>query len=121
VNDAPFSGVEFDVWESSTDALIVLAVRGELDAVSAPRLAEAIGNSLARGAPSLIVDLSDLNFLGSAGMTVLLDGHAVAESRSQWFGVVADGPGTSRPIKVIGLDRELRLYSTVEAARTNVP
>jgi hypothetical protein len=32
------------------------------------------------------------------------------------FGVVADGPSTSRPIQLVGLDQTLTLYATLEQA-----
>ncbi|BCI92312.1 hypothetical protein NIIDMKKI_75180 [Mycobacterium kansasii] len=44
-----------------------------------------------------------MDFLASAGMTVLVTANAqvVAPTR---FAVVADGPATSRPIKLMGID-----------------
>jgi anti-anti-sigma factor len=94
--------------------VVVLAVRGDVDALSAPRLIEAIGTELEAAADALIVDLTDVDFLASAGMTVLLEGHQAAGAKA--FAVVADGPSTSRPLKLMGLDQELRLYPTLAAA-----
>jgi anti-sigma B factor antagonist len=99
------------------DGVAVLAARGELDALTAPRLDETIKASFAKEATAaVVVDLLGLEFLASAGMTVLLDGQRAACQRKIWFGVVADGPRTSRPMKLMGLDQELDLYSTLEAA-----
>jgi len=102
----------------SIDEVDVLAVRGELDALTAPQLDEAINASFAKEPTALVVDLLDLEFLASAGMTVLLDGQKTANQLKSRFGVVADGPRTSRPMKLMGLDQELDLYPTLDAALT---
>ena len=51
-------------------------------------------------------------------MTALLDGHKTAIQLKSRFGVVADGPRTSRPMRLMGLDQELDLYPTLNAALT---
>ena len=102
----------------SIDEVDVLAVGGELDALTAPQLDEAINASFAKEPTALVVDLLGLEFLASAGMTVLLDGQKTANQLKSRFGVVADGPRTSRPMKLMGLDQELDLYPTLDAALT---
>lgn len=93
----------------------MLEVSGDLDALTAPHLAEAITASLAEQTGTLIVDLSKLDFLASAGMGVLIAGNHAANDAQQ-FGVVADGPITARPMKLVGLDGILRIYPTLDAA-----
>jgi anti-sigma B factor antagonist len=110
---------QFDVRPTSTGDVIVLAVRGELDALTAPQLAEAITNSLTQAPAALVVDFSELDFLASAGMTVLLLGHHLAGSSTR-FAVVADGPSTSRPMKMMGLDSVFSLYPTLGAALADI-
>jgi anti-sigma B factor antagonist len=112
-------GPRFDVRTTSTGDVVVLAVRGELDALTAPQLAEAITNTLAEAPAALVVDFSELDFLASAGMTVLIDGHEAA-GKSTRFAVVANGPSTSRPLKVMGLDDVFRLYPTLGAALADI-
>lgn len=105
-----------DIHETPIDGVTVLAVRGELDAHTAPRLAEAIGSALADVPMGLIVDLEELSFLSSAGMTTLIDGDRSAGRSGKQFGVVVDGAATSRPLTTMGIDRLLNLYPTVHAA-----
>ena len=97
-----------------------IAVRGELDALTAPQLDDAINASLAKEPIALVIDLLELSFLASAGMTVLLDGQRAASQLKKRFGVVADGPRTSRPMKLIGVDQVLSLYPTLEAALSSM-
>ena len=116
MNDDPERKLTLSV--RSIDEVDVLAVGGELDALTAPQLDEAINASFAKEPTALVVDLLDLDFLASAGMTVLLDGQKTASQLKSRFGVVADGPRTSRPMKLMGLDQELDLYPTLDAALT---
>ncbi|OOK76118.1 putative stage II sporulation protein [Mycobacterium kansasii] len=60
-----------------------------------------------------------MDFLASAGMTVLVTANAqvVAPTR---FAVVADGPATSRPIKLMGIDSVFPLYLTLDSALSSL-
>jgi anti-sigma B factor antagonist len=110
-----------DLRIRSVDGVVVLAACGELDALTAPQLADAISTSLMdTQTAAVVVDLLDLQFLASACMTVLLDGHRTSSQLAKRFGVVADGPGTSRPMKIVGLDRVLTLHATLKAALSSM-
>ncbi|POX85645.1 STAS domain-containing protein [Mycobacterium kansasii] len=115
----PATPTAFGVQQSQADHAVVLAVSGEVDMLTAPQLAEAIQTALAAGPPALIVDLSKVDFLASAGMTVLVTANAqvVAPTR---FAVVADGPATSRPIKLMGIDSVFPLYRTLDSALSSL-
>jgi anti-sigma B factor antagonist len=113
---AAAAGPDLDVQTSSIDGVEVLTVRGALDLLTAPTLAEAIDAALGEAAGAVVVDLSKLEFLASAGMTVLLEGHAAACDVEKGFAVVADGPGTSRPMRMMGVDQVVAVHPTLEAA-----
>lgn len=102
---------KFDVKTSRVGGVAVLSVRGDIDALTAPSLTEAIAAAQAEQPSAVIVDLSDVEFLASAGMTALVTAHQQITPSAQFL-VVADGPGTSRPIKLMGVDGLLALYST---------
>ena len=64
--------VPFDVvTESRPDGIDVLAVRGELDLNTAPRLDEELQEAL-QGVSSLVVNLSDCEFIDSTGVALLV-------------------------------------------------
>ncbi len=109
----------FQVGNQQIDGAVVLAVSGEVDMLSAPRLAEAIHTALAASPAALIVDLSKVDFLASAGMTVLLTAQDEVVPPTQ-FAVVAHGAATSRPIQLTKLDSVLPLYSTLDSALESV-
>jgi anti-anti-sigma factor len=105
----------FQVGMRQIDQAVVVTVSGEVDMLSAPQLAEAIHTAQAARPAALIVDLSKVDFLASAGMTVLITAQAEVVPPTR-FAVVADGAATSRPIKLTGLDSVLSLYGTLDSA-----
>ena len=67
----------------------------------------------------MIVDLSGVDFLASAGLQALVATHENV-SETAGFAVVADGPATSRPIQLTGLDQILSLHPTLAEAMAAV-
>ena len=115
----PIDPTAFAVGKQQVDQAVVLTVSGEVDMLSSPHLAEAIQTALATKPAALVVDLSKVDFLASAGMTVLVTAQAEAEPPTQ-FAVVANGSATSRPIKLMGIDSVLALYSSLDDALSGI-
>lgn len=111
--------IAFEVGKHQVDETVVLTVSGEVDMLSAPQLAEAIHTALASRPAGLVVDLSNVDFLASAGMTVLVSAQSDVAPPTR-FAVVANGPATSRPIKLMGLDNVLSMCSTLDRALSHV-
>lgn len=94
----------------------VVAASGVLDMLTSPQLDAAIDASLRKEPSALIVDLSDVDFLASAGMGVLVAARDKVNGTVK-FGVVANGPATSRPLTLVGLADVIGLYPTLGEAR----
>ena len=62
----------FGISVSDTDDPPVLAVRGEVDLASAPKLAAAMGELINRGHNQVVVDLGAVEFIDSSGLGVLV-------------------------------------------------
>jgi anti-sigma B factor antagonist len=66
----------------------------------------------------LIVDLTDVEFLASAGIGLLIDVQRLTESSPVQMRVVAEGATTYRPLRILGVEQYLQIYPTVAQART---
>lgn len=108
-------GTDITVSENWVNRVVVVSVSGAVDMLSAPLLSDSIRSALSKGPAGLIVDLSDVDFLASAGMSALVTAHEEVSTAAK-FAVVADGPSTSRPIKLVGIADILALYSTLDEA-----
>jgi anti-sigma B factor antagonist len=73
---------------------VVVRLRGELDSYTAPALRDRLEEHLASYPDVVLVDMTELEFLGVAGLTVLLDAQAAAEARHIQLVVT----GTPQPV-----------------------
>ncbi|HEX9337697.1 MAG TPA: STAS domain-containing protein [Pseudonocardiaceae bacterium] len=103
------------VVESVGPRAVVLHLAGELDMVTAPGFAEHVQQHVA-GGPSLVLDLSGVTFLGSAGLAVLAEARNLAVARAVQVRVVAASRNVLRPMEVTGLDKVLTVVPDVATA-----
>ncbi len=99
------------VGEEWVGRVAVVSVSGVVDMLTAPQLEEGIQSALGQNPTGLIVDFTEVEFLASAGMGILVATHDEA-SEDVRFCVVADGPATSRPLKLVGIADMIPLYAT---------
>ena len=113
---APLSDKDdFSAHASIVDGQVVVSVTGSVDMLTAPGLAECIESTLAKKPNGLIVDLSKVEFLGSAGISVLMKTRdSLGDSTP--FCVVADGPTTHRPLTLLGINEIMSLCRTLDDA-----
>lgn len=104
------------ISEEWSGRIVVISVSGTLDMLTSPQLAEAIATAFLKNPSAMIIDLSGVDFLASAGMGVLVAASDRADGKLK-FAVVADGPATSRPLTLVGLAEVLGLQPSVERAR----
>jgi anti-sigma B factor antagonist len=100
---------------SVQDDATVLTVAGEVDLATAPALESAIEATLGGAPTALIIDLSQVTFLASAGMAALVGAHQRA-GQSTRLAVVADGPATSRQLRMTNLDQVFDVHRTLDDA-----
>lgn len=98
---------------------VVISASGVIDMLTSPQLEASIDASLARKPAAIIIDFSDVDFLASAGMGVLVSARDRA-AETTGFAVVANGPATSRPLKLVGLADVIGMYATLEEARAGL-
>jgi anti-anti-sigma factor len=70
----------FAMERSGVAGAACVAVAGEVDVEAAPRLRDALVEAVADG-EQVVVDLSSVTFMDSAGLSALVVAHRVAEAR----------------------------------------
>jgi len=113
-NDERLPILGFAVW--TLESSVVVSVAGEIDIATAPELSEALGAVVCRHPGGIIVDLTDVDFLGAAGLTVLLDARKRATACDTWFDLVCPQALPRRVIALAGLEVALSLQDTVFGA-----
>lgn len=106
--------------ENWVGRVAVVAATGDLDMLTAPQLRDAVQAALGKDPAGLVVDLTSVEFLGSAGMQVLMETHNQTDGTDIRFAVVADGSATSRPLKITGIADLIDLFSSLDEALDNI-
>ncbi len=111
------------VLQAQQEALVV-TVAGEIDVLTVGRLRAAVAagfEQLPDGA-ALVIDLTEVTFLGSPGLQALVDATRAAQHRREPLRIVVDHRRpVIRPIELAGLDDILALYHTVDQALQPAP
>jgi len=94
----------------------VLALRGELDVESGPKLREALLEAIGEGGRRVVVDLEGVDFIDSAGLGVLVGGLKRARSNDGDLALVATGRSVLKVLEITGLTRVFELHTAREAA-----
>lgn len=95
----------------------VVTVGGEIDAWTAPRLAEILTARARSTIRSLIIDLSGVTFLGAAGLEVLARACLLGRSRGIRVRLITGkSRAAARALAIAGLHDRLPVISTVDVA-----
>ncbi len=96
--------------------VVVLHVSGELDTTSSNELTTPLDSHVVEGNRAVVVDLSGVKFLGSAGLEALVVGQQRATRVGVGFVVVASSRAALRPIEATGLDSVFTIVASVDEA-----
>ena len=97
----------------------VVAVAGELDIYTAPQFEAALLHSIDEGARRVVVDLTDVTFIDSTALSVVVG--AVKRLRSAGDGsldIVYGSDNVRRVFEITGLASVLGMYAGSPAARS---
>jgi anti-sigma B factor antagonist len=97
-------------------ATVLLTVRGEIDTLTAPAFTAATDELLAASGDTLVIDLSEVRFLASSGLAVLISAAHRAEERGLRLRLVVPTRAVRRPIEITGTGELFDLHTDVDAA-----
>ena len=98
---------------------VLLAVNGEVDTLTAPRLQAAVDKALGTAVEertALVVDLTGVTFLASSGLAVLIGGARRATAAGRRLGLVATTRAVTRPLEVTGADALFDVHTDLATA-----
>jgi anti-sigma B factor antagonist len=105
------------LWLSTrvAEPYAIVTVGGELDVASAGTLKEHLVKVLRRLGPRLALDLGELSFMDSSGLSVLIGCWKLARGMGGTLCVVAPPDLVRRKLRITGLDRRLDVFPDVRA------
>jgi len=84
-----------------------VAIRGELDAATGPSVSETVHALTGDGLAGVVIDLDDVTFVDSRGLSVLLESHREATDRKMTLMVRNPQPAVQRLLRITGVDAVL--------------
>jgi anti-sigma B factor antagonist len=94
----------------------VVTVNGEIDVHTGPALRDHLLSVFAHGEDTVVVDLSQVSFLDSSGLGVLVSAHKRARATDGELRIAACRPQVATIFQITALDRAFCIYPTVGGA-----
>jgi anti-sigma B factor antagonist len=101
---------------SDSPETTVIAVSGEIDVYTAPKLREKLVSLVDSGNYHLIVDMEGVEFLDSTGLGVLVGGLKRVRAHEGWIDLVSTQGRILRIFRITGLNKVFSIYDTVAQA-----
>ena len=95
----------------------VVNVGGELDVYTAPRLKETLEQALPE-VERLVLDLSEVHFLDSTALGVLVGAQQLSEDKESELRLVVDDPFVLKIFRIAGFEEMFSIYPKLEEALT---
>ena len=105
------------VERSRSDGYELLAVDGEIDIATAPRMIAALNEALAEIKTPLVVDLSSVVFMDSTGLALLINARRRVVRRGHGFAIVCPAGPIARVFEIADMVESLRVCPDRDSAR----
>lgn len=95
----------------------VLEITGDLDHGTAPELRQAVDRLTVADGQLLVLDLTNLKFIDSSGITALLAARNLATEQGGDMALAAVPANTARILRIVGLDRVFTFVDVQDGLR----
>jgi anti-anti-sigma factor len=109
LREPPVAGVE------RNGAAVVVHLAGELDLYNAEAVRSVLLEECARKPERVVIDLSQVEFIDSTALGVLIEARTKLENRSAFL-LASPATETRRALEISGLDRHFGLHDTLDGA-----
>jgi anti-anti-sigma factor len=107
---------QFRVEVKQDDRVAVIALFGELDLASSPALEDELARVFNSEAPTVVIDLRQLDFMDSTGLSILVRAHQRAIDSERRLALVTGRPQVQRLLTLTGVTERLSLVDVPEDA-----
>ncbi|GIF25205.1 anti-anti-sigma factor [Actinoplanes tereljensis] len=94
----------------------VLHLKGELDAETSVNLRTTLADLLERPVPRIVVDLTELKFCDSVGLSAFITSKQVITARGGWLSFAGANPFLVRLLETVGLSKYFAIFPEVDDA-----
>ena len=113
--------VEIQIEQLEGHDVVVARLTGELDISGADSTGQRIAEAVPSSARGVVVDMSDLDFIDSSGVSMLFALARRVGSRRQELRVVApEGKPVARVLEIVEFDRAAPVHPDVDSAVADI-
>ncbi len=105
-----------DITERNRGDVKIIGLRGRLDAVSSPGFEQRLRNLTGQGERRLVLDFSDLSYISSMGLRVLIDTAKTLQRNKGRLALAAPNNHIREVLKIAGFTSIFSIYPTCEEA-----
>ena len=107
--------MEIRVMDS--DSIEVISVNGRVDSVEAPRFDQALQDASQRGQYNLVIDMSELKYMSSAGFRALVAAQRNSRRHQRGDVVLVKVPGlVHEALEMVGFAEHFGIFEDVPSA-----
>ncbi len=104
------------VGRSTVDGVRVITLRGALDHAARDVVGDALHPPAGEPAPRTVADLTEVTFMDSSGINLLIAAHRAAQEAQGWLRVAAAQPPVLRVMELVGIDALIPCHPTLRQA-----
>lgn len=98
------------------DGIKVLHVSGPLDSMTHDQFKNLVDPMVSQPRMRIVLDCENLTYVNSRGLTLMAHYQRLAAANLSFFAVAALNARVSKAIELLGMDKVVKLYPTVEEA-----
>jgi anti-sigma B factor antagonist len=103
-----------EVVDASVGEMAGIALRGEVELATAPRLTAALDDAIRSTSGPFVVDLDAVDFLDSSGISCLVRARALLGRDDRALAVICPPGIARRALELTGIDELVALYGSRE-------
>jgi len=108
-----------DISVRKSDQINIVSIAGSIDALTADQITGCIDERINSGEKHLLLDLSGVEFMSSAGLRVILGALKALRKQGGNLDIAGAQAGVERVLKMSGFSRILKIYDNVDNAITH--
>ena len=105
-----------NITENRQGPISTFTLRGRVDSAGAVELEQALHEALGAGHTRIILDLSQVAYINSAGLRILADVLTQNQANGGDLVLVAPSSKVRRVFQIVGFDHFFRMFDTIESA-----
>ena len=108
--------MDLSLQTREVDSRTIVAVGGEIDVYTAPKLRDKITELVGEGHHQLVIDMENVDFLDSTGLGVLVGALKRVRTHDGDLSLVCDEPRILKVFEITGLTKVFAMYADVDQA-----